>query len=168
VQLTGKLSPGQAGIRVTIQALRFGTGGLRRVATVSTSSDGSFSAIVKPSVRTVYRAQLANGTASTSVAVGVRPRLQLASAGTHLFSLTVYAARSFVGKPALVQRWSLTRHAWLTMGRIHLRTARPGPTTRTSKRFILRVGHGLKVRVRMPLKQATTGYLPGVSNTLRS
>jgi hypothetical protein len=168
VQLLGNVSPGQAGVSVMIQAQQFGTAGSRRVATVSTASDGSFIAIVKPRIRTVYLAKLADRTTSAPVAVGVRPHLQLASTGKHLFSLTVYAARSFVGKLALVQRWSTTRHAWQTMGRIHLRTARYGPTTRTSKLFLLRVGHGLTLRVRMPLNQAKTGYLPGVSNTIRS
>lgn len=175
VRLVGSISPGQAGIRVMIEARPFGAAGPRRVATVSTGSDGSFSAIVKPRIRTAYLAKLADGTASRSVAVGVRPHLrlatagpQLATAGTHLFSLTVYAARSFVGKVAQVQRWSASRHTWLTMGRMHMRTARPGPTTRTNKLFILRVRHGLKLRVRLPLNQPTTGYLTGVSNAIRS
>src|SRR5436190_4862768 len=48
VQLLGNVSPGQVGISVMIQAQRFGTRGSRRVATVSTAANGSFSAIVKP------------------------------------------------------------------------------------------------------------------------
>jgi hypothetical protein len=168
VKLAGTVSGGGAGVTVTIEARLFGKRALLRVATAQTAADGSFSAIVTPRIRTVYLAKLDDGTASASVAVGVRPRLHLSPLGTHLFSLTVYATRSFVGKVALVQRWSPKRHAWLTLGRLHLRSARPGPTVLTSKKFILRVGHGLKLRVRMPLSQTTTGYLTGTSNTIRS
>ena len=76
-----------------------------------------------------------------------------------MFSVTVYAARSFVGKLALVQRWSSSRHAWLTIGRMHLRSARLGATTRTSRLFPLIVRHGLKIRVRLPLNQSRRRHL---------
>ena len=153
---------------VTIQARAFGKRAPLAVARVATSADGSFRAAVSPRIRTVYRARLNDGAISPSVAVGVRPLLSLSPLATHVFSLSAYAARSFVGRAALVQRWSASRHTWLTLGRVHMRSARPGPTVVTSKRFILRVSHGRKLRVRMPLSQATTGYRSATSNTIPS
>jgi hypothetical protein len=166
--LSGSVVGGGAGQGVTIDARAFGSRVFRPVATAATSADGSFSATVTPRIRTSYRARLDDGTLATAVTVGVRPRLHLAAIVRHLFSLTALAARSFVGKTVLVQEWSANRHTWLTLGRIHMRSARRGSTVVTSKRFILVLGRGHRIRAFMPLHQHTTGYLPGISNTVRS
>jgi len=168
VRLSGSVAGAGAGLSVSIWAQVFGRSGPVRVASVATASNGSFSVAVKPRIRTVYFARLSGGPAGNSVAIAVRPRMRLAVVGKHLFSLNVYASRSFVGRIAYVQRWSIARHRWLTIGPIHMRSARYGPTVVTTKPFVLRVAHGLRLRVRMPLSQSTTGYITGVSNTIRA
>ena len=153
---------------VSVWARRFGKTAFVRVASASTGADGSFAVVVKPRIRTVYLARVAGGPAGNSVAVAVRPRLRLAVAGTHFYVLNIYAARSFVGRVAYVQRWSTARRRWLTIGPIHMRSARYGSTVVTTKPFVLRVARGLRLRVRMPLRQSTTGYVTSISNAIRT
>jgi len=157
-----------AGVSVSIWAQRFGQRAAVRVASVSTASNGTFGVLVKPRIRTVYVARISAGPAGNPVAIAVRPRLRLSVVGPHYFMLKVYAARSFVGRVAYVQRWSTSRHRWLTIGPMHMRSARYGPTVVTSKPFVLRLAHGFRLRVRMPLSQSTTGYITSLSNAVRS
>jgi hypothetical protein len=168
LRLSGSVAGVGAGVRVTIDARTFKSRVFRPVATAATGAGGSFSATVKPRIRTSYRARLDDGTLATAVTVAVRPRLRFAAGARHLFSLTASAARSFVGKAVLIQEWSAKRHTWLTLGPAHMRSARRGSTVVTGKRFILLVAHGHRLRAFMPLDQRATGYLPAVSNTIRS
>jgi hypothetical protein len=166
--LAGRVAGAGAGVSVSIWAQRFGRRGPVRVASASTASNGSFGVVVKPRIRTVYFARVSSGPAGNSVAIAVRPRLRLTKLGKHFFSLKVYAARSFVGRVTYVQRWSASRRRWLTIGPMHMRSARYGPTVVTSKPFVLRIARGLRLRVRMPLSQSTTGYITSLSNAIRS
>lgn len=168
VRLSGSVAGGASGLHVTIDARTFGSRTFRPVATTATGSGGAFGATVKPRIRTTYRARLDDGTLSPAVTVAVRPRLHFAAGAKHLYSLTAYAARSFVGKAVLIQEWNPSRHRWVTLGRAHMHSARRGSTVVTGKRFFLFVGRGHRLRAYMPLDQRATGYLSTISNTVRS
>jgi hypothetical protein len=168
VRLSGSVVGSGAGLRVTIEARTHASRVFRPVAITATGADSSFRVTVKPRIRTSYRARLDDGTLAAPVSVGVRPRLRLTTGAGHVYSLTASAARSFVGKVALVQEWNAKRHRWLTLGRAHMRSVRQGSTVVTSRRFVFIVGRGHRVRVFLPLDQRATGYLPGISNTVRS
>src|SRR5947207_1552875 len=112
VRLTGSLANGQAGEAVTITEHRVPSiGGLsvQALTTVQAAADGSFSVDVRPLIHTLYRASTGQTTSNT-VSVQVRPRLSLTRVGVHRFVALVVAARSFVGRYVLLQRWHARTH----------------------------------------------------------
>jgi hypothetical protein len=123
----------------------------------------TFSLLVRPSSHTLYTAS--NGqTTSNAVSVSVRPRVSLTRSSGHRFVLRAVAARSFVGRFALVQRWSVRTHHWLSLRRVFFTRAFPGvsPTITSRAVFRARLG-GARIRVLLP---RSPGYLSGTSNVL--
>ncbi len=169
VTLFGSVANGQPGEPVTVIEHRlpsFSGVEVSAVATVQTNAAGSFSLAVRPLTHTLYRAS--NGqTTSNSVSVSVRPRLSLTRSGQHRFVLRALAARSFVGRYGVVQRWSLRRHHWLSVKRVFFTRAFPSvsPTITSRALFRARLG-GARIRVLVPRSQASPGYIAGVSNVL--
>ena len=164
VSLFGSLANGQVGDAVTINERpipSFSGVDVRTVATVQTSTDGSFNAAVRPASRAQYRASNGQATSNT-VTINVRPRLSLRRIGLHRFAVTATAARSFLGRYGVVQR--LRHHRWVSMRRVFFTRALPGVSPLASRAvFRARLG-GSRIRVFVPSSQVSPGYVSGVTN----
>ena len=169
VTLFGSVANGQPSEAVTIvehQLPSFSGVEVRTVATVQTNTEGSFTVAVRPLAHTLYSAS-SGQTTSNTVTVDVRPRLSLTRSGQHRFVLRAFAARSFVGRYGVVQRWSLRRHRWISLRRVFFTRAIPAvsPTVTSRAAFRARLG-GARIRVLVPRSQTSPGYIAGVSNAL--
>lgn len=169
LSLFGSVANGRAGESVTITEQRLPAfSSVNTVATIQTATDGSFSTVVSPLIRTLYRANDGQATSDT-VAINVRPRLILTRLGSHRFALKALAARSFAGRYAVLQRWSLRSHRWISVRRAFftrsITTASPTVTSRAI--FRARLGHA-RIRAYVPRSQVSAGYVPGVSNVARA
>jgi plastocyanin len=169
VLLSGTVTNGTAGEKVTVTPHPQGLKTTQSAQTVTTSADGSFSVTVVPLIHTVYVATTAKA-ASEPLAVNVRPRMRLGHVGRTRGVVAVTAARSFRHKFVLLQAFRPRTGVWVNLRRVRLTVAIAGtaPTVRTKAIFRLRVRHGLRVRVRMPLSQTLPGYVSGASNAIRS
>jgi hypothetical protein len=166
VTLFGSVANGQLGEPVTVVAHQlpsFSGAEVRAVATVQTNAEGSFNLLVRPASHTLYTAS--NGqTTSNAVSVSVRPRVSLTRSSGHRFVLRAVAARSFVGRYGVIQRWSLRRHHWLSLRRVFFTRAFPGVSPTITSRAVFRARFGgARIRVLIP---RSPGYLSGVSNVL--
>ena len=171
VTLTGSVANGQAGDSVTITEHRLpAVGGLQTqtVTTVQAAADGSFSVQVHPVIHTLYRASTGQ-TTSNSVSVQVRPKLMLSRIGVHRFLARVVAARSFVGRYGVLQRWSASRHHWLSVGRVFFtrELSITSPTVVSRATFRARF-HRARIRVLIRGSQVGPGYLAAFSNLARA
>jgi hypothetical protein len=171
VRLTGSLANGVAGDAVTITEHRVPSiGGIsvQSLTTVQTAADGSFSVDVRPLIHTFYRASTGE-TISNTVSVQVRPRLSLARIGVHRFVARVVAARSFVGRYVVLQRWHARTHRWTSVRRVFFTRAitNVSPTVVSSAPFRARFG-GARIRTLMPRSQTPSGYLTASSNLVRA
>ncbi len=171
VTLTGSLANGQAGESVTITEHRVPSlGGIQvqALTTVQTAADGSFNVDVRPLIHTIYKAS-AGQTGSNAVSVQVRPRLSLARIGVHRFAARVVAARSFVGRYGMLQRWSGRTQHWTSVRRVFFTRAftTVSPTVVSSAAFRARLG-GARIRVLIPRSQTAPGYLIAFSNLARA
>jgi hypothetical protein len=172
VQLTGAVANGQAGESVTITERQLpAIGGIQphSVATVQTGANGSFSLTVGPAIHSLYRATAGQATSNT-VSVSVRPLLRLRGVGRHRFLVRALAARSFVGRLAVLQRWSPRRHTWVGMRRIRFTRSVQGvdPTITSRAAFRMRSHHRrMRIRVVLTTRQAAPGYITGFSNSVR-
>jgi hypothetical protein len=169
VMLTGSVANGQAGESVTITEQRVpAVGGLQTqtVTTEQAAADGSFSVDVHPLIHTLYRASTGQAS-SNPVSVQVRPKVMLTRIGFHRFLARVVAARSFVGKYGVLQRWK--RHHWTSVRRVFFTrelTITP-PTVVSRATFRARFGRA-KIRVLIPRSQTAPGYLFASSNLARA
>ena len=119
--LAGKLASGQSG-----QSVQIGhRGGLRPtstvVATVTTTAGGAFSYPAQPTDNTSYT--LSSKGATSSVSVGVKPRLQLGKIGAHRYKLQVFAAQNFLGTRATFQRYRPSLKRWVAVKRVKFHTS---------------------------------------------
>jgi hypothetical protein len=170
VLLTGAVANAQAGESVTITEHRVpAVGGIEThaVATVRTAADGSFSLRVRPLVRTMYTATIGDAK-SNVVSVRVRPLLRLKHVGHHRFLVRALAGRSFVGKWAALQRWSVRRHAWIGVRRVLFRSVIAGVPPTLTSRAVFRTRLAARIRVVMPRSQTRPGYIAGFSNSVRA
>ena len=164
----GRVFNGQAGqtVQITQRMLPPIAGAQpQSLASVKTASNGSFRLTVRPTIRTLYRAD--DQAKSTAVSVRVRPLLRLTAIAPHRFLLRALAARSYVGKFAALQRWNRFRHAWVSVRPVFFQRTTPGsgPTVVSRAVFRTRV-HGM-IRMAMPRRQVGAGYNDGFSNSLR-
>ena len=171
VTLTGSLANGQAGESVTITEHRVPSiDGLQAqaVMTVQTAADGSFNVDVRPLIHTIYKASTGQ-TGSNAVSVQVRPRLSLLRIGFHRFAARVVAARSFVGRYGMLQRWSARTQHWTSVRRVFFTRAftTVSPTVVSRAAFRVRLG-GARIRVLIPRSQTAPGYLMAFSNLARA
>lgn len=154
VVLSGTVSNGEGGetVRVTGDAYR-GSGFSR---TVQTDSDGVWRLVVRPSIRTTYRAFWRGQDSSTEPAVHVRARVGLSvrsRTAPRLFT-RAFAAYSYRGKLARVQRQALNGN-WVNVRFVRLNGA-------SASTFTARVPQGAtRMRVVVP---ASPGYLTGISS----
>jgi len=159
VMLSGKVSNHKTGETVDVLAEAFGASSFSSLGTVSTTTGGKWTDVVKPTIETAYRATWMGVTSST-VTVKVRPliTLTLINLATGRFSTKVTAARSFAGKFVLVQRLSST--GVVTLKKVRLDAG-------SSATFRVRLHHGRsRLRVVMPTSQTAPGYITGKSKVL--
>ena len=109
-------------------------------------------------------------TSSNAVSEKVRPGLRLGKVAPHRYSLRVFAAQSFAGKYATLQRYSSTRLRWVNVRRVQLRANSTGvaPTVISSVTFRSSIRVRLKIRVVLPQLQVGTCYVAGRSNVILS
>jgi len=169
VALSGLLSSRKVGENVDILAQACGQTAATKVTTVQTATGGAFIAVVTPRQNTVYTVKVKN-TTSNAVSEKVRPRLRLGKVAPHRYSLRVFAAQSFAGKYATLQRYSGTRHRWVSIKRVLVRANSTGvaPTVISSVTFRSSIRARLKIRVVLPQLQVGTCYVAGRSNVILS
>ena len=169
VALSGVLSNQKVGENVDILAQVCGQTAATKVTTVQTATGGTFVGVVTPRQNTVFTVKVKN-TSSNAVSEKVRPRLRLAKVASHRYSLRVFAAQSFAGKYATLQRYIGTRHRWVNVKRVLLRANRTGvaPTVISSVTFRSSIRARLKIRVVLPKLQVGTCYVAGRSNVILS
>ena len=169
VALSGLLSSQKVGENVDILAQACGQTAATKVTTVQTATGGAFIAVVTPRQNTVYTVKVKN-TTSNAVSEKVRPRLRLGKVAPHRYSLRVFAAQSFAGKYATLQRYSGTRHRWVSIKRVLVRANSTGvaPTVISSVTFRSSIRARLKIRVVLPQLQVGTCYVAGRSNVILS
>jgi hypothetical protein len=159
VTLSGKVSNSKAGETVDVLAEAFGASSFSSLGSVSTTSGGKWTDVVKPTIETAYRATWKSATSST-VTVKVRPliTLTLMNLAAGRFSTKATAARSFAGKFVLVQR--LTSTGVATLKKVTLDAG-------SSATFRVRLHKGRsRLRVVMPTSQTAPGYITGKSKVL--
>jgi plastocyanin len=164
--LSGVLSTHRTGENIDVWATQCGSNAAK-LLTVQTTTNGAYSAVVKPLTNTSYLVKVRN-TSSAATAVSVRPRLSLVRLGAHRFSLKASAAVNLAGKYASFQRYNGTR--WIAVKTVRLRSNTSGvsPAIVAAASFRSTVRAGLRVRATLGQAQVGTCYLPGISNTVRS
>ena len=165
--LSGSISTGASGERVSILAQACGQNAFSQLADVTTGTAGAFSYSAQPTVSTSYQARYKSAT-SAPVLVKVRPRIRLRKVAPARFSVRVTAAASFKGRLVSLQRYSPSTRRWLLVKRVGLRTVVAGiaPTQVSSVTFRAKLRRGLRLRVVMPQSQVGGCYAPGRSNTV--
>ena len=158
VTLSGTLSGGQTGIKVTMLAQPFGESSFTPIASVLTGGGGAWTYLARPTIATAYQAS-ANGGTSSPVTIGVQPAVSLRLISTARFSTRVSAAGSFAGK--LVQLQRLSSGHWVTVKRTRLSSS----STAIFRASLLPRGRST-IRVAISVNQAGPGYLGGLSRTL--
>jgi len=174
--LTGAISTGQANQKVDLLAQTCGESAAKVIATVTTTSNGSFTYQTQPMLATSYQFRYKTGaTAVTSPALSatVRPVVTLTRVARNKFTVQVVAAQSFVGKAVVFQRYIQLRRKWTTVKTVFLGTKAPAPaplagSTASSATFKVRLRSGLKVHAVLPPQQAAPCYLAAKSGTIRS
>lgn len=166
--LTGSVSSGASGERVTVLAQECGKATSTQIGTATTTANGAWSLVVKPTIKTVYTARWKNNT-STGVEVSVGPGLALARLRARRFSVRLSAAQVFLGKYVVLQRYSAARRRWLTVKRVVLRSQlAPPPTAVTGATFSSRLKRGTRLRVIVPAAQVAPCYGAAASNVVRA
>jgi len=166
--LAGTLASGQSGQSVQIRAQGCMDAASNVVATVTTTAGGAFSYQAKPEDNTVYT--LSNKGLTSSISIGVKPRLHLGKIGSHRYKLQVVAAHSFLGTRATFQRYRSSTKRWVAVKRVKFSTTvtQKTPTVLTSVKFRSGIRAYLRVRASLGPKQVSPCYLPSHSNTIHS
>ena len=153
VTLRGTVSSKQANVSVGVFSQRQTATSFTSIATVLTGVGGTWSLMVKPAIRTTYKAIFGGGDALTTVSV--RPAVSLAVSHGR-FTTHVAGARSFRGRIVQLQRHLLSGR-WVTISRNRLNrrsTAAFRPTLPRGRSLL---------RVAISVNQAGSGYLAGYS-----
>jgi len=136
------------------------------VSVKSNKSDGAWTTLVTPQVRTSYQAT-AKDASSETVMVQVRPRVTLAKVARHMFRTRIAAAKSFAGKTAYFQKRNPV--GWITVKRVQLRFVSSSTDTVVSgKTFHSGVFAHKTVRLLLPQRVVGNCYLTGISNMIHS
>jgi plastocyanin len=158
VVLSGVVSNHLDGEQVTVYQQPYPQASFSEITKVLTTAGGAWSLVVKPTILTSYEAKWKSST-STSVAIGVRPKIGFTHQG-RVFYAKATAAPDFRGRVVYVQRLSRFSQ-WVKIRKLTL-----GP--KGFKQFRLpglRKGRSY-LRVSMSLNQAGGGYLDGFSPVL--
>jgi plastocyanin len=168
--LSGALSSGQPGQKVSVLAEECNTTRFAAVGDATTTTGGAWTFAVKPHRLTLYEARV-KGATSAPAAVQVKPRIRLTKLlSPRRFVVRVSAAQSYVGKYVLFQRYRPALSRWVTVKRVLLRRAVPGtaPTVVSSATFRSAIRRGLRVRAVMTKLQTGGCYAAGQSAAIRS
>jgi hypothetical protein len=170
VTLSGVLSSQRANQAVAIQATECGSTRAVKVATVKTAANGAYTTPVTPAAATTYQATFKNVKSST-VAVAVKPVLQLTRLARGSYTAKVTVGKTLKGKAVLFQRYSTLRKRWVQVKRVVLTTEAPGtakPTVIDSASFRSKVALKKRVRLMISTAQAAPCFLSATSNVVRS
>jgi plastocyanin len=153
LELSGNITGARGGQQVIVVAKPYG--GVETRTPVVTESDGGWSLLVRPRIRTEYRAEWGKATSDQAPIVFVRPAVQLRvlSARAGRFSVKVSALRSYRGKFVTLQR--LRGGTWIKVRRLRLGVG-------GAARFTARLPRSARVRVLVP---SAPGYIQGYSRT---
>jgi plastocyanin len=166
--LAGSVSSGASGEKVTVLAQECGKTTSTQIATATTTANGAWSVVVKPTMKTVYTARWKTHT-SAAVEVSVAPGLVLARLRARRFSVRLSAAQAFVGKYVVLQRYSAARRRWLTVKTVVLRSQLAAPPAAvTGATFSSRLKRGTRLRVIVPAAQVAPCYAAATSNIVRA
>jgi hypothetical protein len=165
--LSGQLSNKLPNERVDVYKTECGAGQVR-VDTATTTTGGNFSYVVQPLKTTAYQVKYKTTTTSASVSVRVRPRITLAKVAPRRFTVRTFAAQSFAGKIAVLQRFNRTLGTWVKVRTATLRANTSGvaPTVVSSVTLTAKVKAKTKLRIVLPQTQVGSCYLAGTSNAI--
>lgn len=157
VKLSGTISPAKAGQTVMILGREYDALAAVPVTQATTDASGAWTAIVRPSVKTTYRAQ-AGTTPSAGVTINVRPRVGFGINGRR-WTVKVTGRDSFAGTMVLLQRH--IGYHWVTIQRVVL-------NLNSVAHFTGKLRHGKStVRAFVPTSETGPGYLSGTSHMVR-
>ncbi len=157
LRLNGVVPSHAAGDQVTIFAQAYGSGSPASVATVLTSTGGTWSYIAKPRIGTQYLARW-NGSMSAPTVVGVHPKISLALLANGKLKAHVAGTTSFRGRVVQLQRRTAAGR-WVTVLRVRLNRL-------SNATFAANLPKGRStIRVAMSINQAGAGYLGGTSRS---
>jgi len=155
--LQGVVSNLKSGELVTILSQPYGQSSYAEVTTVTTTTNGAFDYIVKPTVLTNYQVRWKSAT-SQPVTLQVRPKITLQPGRRGWFLTRVTAAKSFAGRSIYVQRRTQFGQ-WISVQKYTLGSL-------SGKLFKKPKTKGY-YRIFMTINQAGVGYLEGWSGTQR-
>ncbi len=162
VTLTGTVSNKKAGETVTIVQLPYGQTTKQVVATLQTTTGGTFSFTVSPQLNTTYQAQWK--TLESSVIVQVQPAIKLPFVSrSGYFHFYVTAGTSFAGRTVYLQRFTLAR-VWVNIRALSLGSKSGRLISVRFVRSIIPRGRW-SIRVFMPASEMGGGYLDSWSGT---
>src|SRR3954464_4947598 len=159
VSLSGTVSSGKAGEKVTIYQQPYPQTSFAELSTVLTTTGGAWNLVLTPSpkILTQYQAKW-NGRTSVNVGAQVRPRIRL-SQRNGKFTTIVQSAVSHARHSVLAQRLSRFGQ-WVTLKKVRL-----GGQSSAVFRLTLPKGKS-RIRIAMSVNQAGAGYLGGYSPTI--
>jgi hypothetical protein len=169
VTLSGAISTKRTGQSISVSGQDCGQNGSKKVATVTTTTNGAYTASAKPTINTTYTAKY-KGSTSPGVLVKVRPQLKLQRVAAGKFTASATAAQSFVGKYVALQRYKSSVRKYVTVKKVTFTKVTPAtaPTQISVVNFRLKIKRGTKLRISMPRAQAGTCYAPGNSPSVKA
>jgi plastocyanin len=157
-QVSGQVSNGQANEKVDVYAQPYGAPSATLVASLLTGANGVWAVAVTPAWATTYSAHWKSLVSST-VSVGVRPKIAFTIAKHQRAAVKVKTARSMEGRKVYIQRFTKF-HEWVKFRSVVL-----GSSSGRAFRFHLKPGR-YTLRVYMSINEAGIGYLEGYSRTV--
>jgi plastocyanin len=174
--IAGTTSTKRAGQKVELFAFPCLGPNEKLIATLKTTTAGTYSFRVHPPKLTTYHSRYTAKSgivSSSSVNVAVKPVVTLRRIRSGRFSVSVTAGRSFVGKAVTIQRFAGPKtRRWVTVRTVTLLTKRPRATpkrtTITSAAFASRIAAGSRVRALLRPLQAVPCYETATSRAITS
>jgi hypothetical protein len=164
--LSGAVSNGQANEKVTVHAQPCGVAAFSTLATVTTTTNGAWTLVAKPSKTTAYQAKWR--TATGAATVRVKPRVTLRKLTGGRFAVRVTAAQSFAGKVVVFQRLNAAQGVWVRVRFIVLKAmGGTAPTVISGANFRSRVKAGTRVRAVIGATSVAPCYVGATSNVVR-
>ncbi len=156
IRLSGVVSSKKPNETVSIYRRRFSEVSPVLLATVLTTTGGTWTYDFYPDIQTAFQARF-RGTSSGEATILVRPHVRLVPSGKNLFA-KVFSSNSFAGHYLILQRKS-AKSTWVGVKRVKL-GQHSGRLIRVPRR------HGRSVyRVYLSDKQAAPGYVASWSGT---